>query len=35
MNYHGRFECIAVQDMDLMADMLFQLLTLPPEVDEA
>ena len=35
MNFHGRFECIAVQDMDLMADMLFQLLTLPPEVDEA
>ena len=28
MNYHGRFECIAVQDMDKMAEMLVQLLTL-------
>ena len=28
MNYHGRFECIAVQDMDAMADMLVALLTL-------
>ena len=33
MNYHGRFECIAVQDMDVMTDVLFHLLTLPPEVD--
>ena len=28
MNYHGRFECIAVQDMDKMAEMLVRLLTL-------
>ena len=28
MNYHGRFECIAVQDMDKMAEMLVKLLTL-------
>ncbi|MGN1006722.1 MAG: peptidase T [Aristaeellaceae bacterium] len=28
MNYHGRFECIAMQDMDAMADMLVALLTL-------
>jgi len=27
MNYHGRFECVAVQDMDKMADMLVALLT--------
>lgn len=32
LNAHGRFECIAVQDMDKMAEMLFALLTLPPEV---
>ena len=25
---HGRFECIAVQDMDVMAEMLVKLLTL-------
>ncbi|MBP3653437.1 MAG: peptidase T [Clostridia bacterium] len=31
MNYHGRFECIAVQDMDKMAKMLFALVTLPRE----
>ena len=31
MNYHGRFECIAVQDMDRMTDMLVALLTLPAE----
>lgn len=31
MNYHGRFECIAVQDMDKMSDMLYALLTLPAE----
>ena len=28
MNYHGRFECIAVQDMDKMDEMLVALLTL-------
>ncbi len=28
MNYHGRFECVAVQDMDKMAEMLVALLTL-------
>ena len=28
MNFHGRFECIAVQDMDAMAEVLFHLLTL-------
>ena len=26
MNYHGRFECIAIQDMDTMADMLVHLV---------
>lgn len=26
MNYHGRFECIAVQDMDKMAEMLTELV---------
>lgn len=31
MNYHGRFECIAVQDMDKMAEMLVALVTLPAE----
>ena len=31
MNYHGRFECIAVQDMDKMTEMLVALLTLPAE----
>ena len=31
MNYHGRFECIAVQDMDTISDMLYALLTLPAE----
>lgn len=25
MNYHGRFECIAIQDMDTMVDMLVHL----------
>ena len=30
MNFHGRFECIAVQDMDAMTDVLYQLLTLNP-----
>ena len=27
MNYHGRFECIPVEDMDRMVDMLVRLLT--------
>lgn len=31
MNFHGRFECIAVQDMDAMAEVLYQLLTLNPD----
>jgi len=31
MNFHGRFECITVQDMDKMADMLFELVTLPKD----
>jgi len=31
MNFHGRFECIAVQDMDKISEMLFALLTLPAE----
>ena len=31
MNCHGRFECIAVQDMDAMVEVLLQLLTLSPE----
>lgn len=26
MNFHGRFECIAIQDMDLMADTLVHLV---------
>ena len=30
MNFHGRFECIAVQDMDAMTDVLLQILTLNP-----
>jgi len=29
MNLHGRFECIAVQDMDKMAEMVLALVTLP------
>ena len=28
MNFHGRFECIAVQDMDAMVDVLCRLLTM-------
>jgi len=28
MNVHGRFECIAVQDMDKMAEMVLALITL-------
>ena len=28
MNFHGRFECIAVQDMDKMAEMLVALVTV-------
>ena len=31
MNFHGRFECIAVEDMDVMADMLVQLVSMDPE----
>ena len=27
MNFHGRFECIAVEDMDLMTEMLIHLVT--------
>ena len=27
MNYHGRFECIAVEDMDVMAELLVHLVT--------
>ena len=27
MNFHGRFECVAVEDMDKMTDMLVQLVT--------
>ena len=28
MNFHGRFECIAAQDMDAMAAVLYQLLIM-------
>ena len=28
MNFHGRMECIATEDMDAMSEMLFRLLTL-------
>lgn len=28
MNYHGRFECIAVEDMDVMVDTICHLVTL-------
>lgn len=31
MNFHGRFEYIAVEDMDRAVDMLVALLTLPAE----
>ena len=27
MNFHGRFECVAIEDMDLMTDMLVKLVT--------
>ena len=27
MNFHGRFECVAVEDMDAMTDMLVHLVT--------
>jgi di/tripeptidase len=27
MNFHGRFECVAVEDMDTMTDMLVRLVT--------
>ena len=26
MNFHGRFECVAVEDMDKMAEMLVELV---------
>ena len=29
MNFHGRYECIAVEDMDRMTDMLVRLVTEP------
>lgn len=31
MNCHGRFECIPVQDMDRMAEMLVKLVSIDPE----
>ena len=31
MNIHGRFECVTVQDMDAMAEVLYQLLILNPD----
>ena len=31
MNFHGRFECIAIEDMDKMCEMLLALLTLKEE----
>jgi len=31
MNFHGRFECIAIEDMDKMSEMLLALLTLKEE----
>ena len=27
MNFHGRFECVAVEDMDVMTDMIVRLIT--------
>ena len=27
MNFHGRFECVAVEDLDKMTDMLVRLVT--------
>ena len=27
MNFHGRFECVAVEDMDIMTDMIVRLIT--------
>ena len=27
MNFHGRFECVAIEDMDTMTDMLVRLVT--------
>ena len=26
MNFHGRFECIAIEDMDLMTDVIVHIL---------
>ena len=31
MNCHGRFECVPVQDMDLMAQMLVKLVSIEVE----
>ena len=31
MNCHGRFECIPIQDMDAMAEMLVKLVSIDPE----
>ena len=27
MNCHGRFECVAIEDMDTMTDMIVHLVT--------
>ena len=31
MNCHGRFECVAIQDMDAMVDVLARLVSIDPE----
>ena len=31
MNCHGRFECVAIQDMDAMVDALARLVSIDPE----
>ena len=31
MNCHGRFECVAIQDMDAMVDVLVRLVSIDPE----
>ena len=31
MNCHGRFECVAIQDMDAMVDVLVRLASIDPE----
>lgn len=28
MNFHGRFECVACEDMDVMTDVLVNLVTM-------